>query len=94
MKTLEKGPGWSIEQFCTGKGNGDGGCKSKLLVEKSDIYLTSHTDFTGETDYYYTFRCHECGVETDIPEKDVPATIRRELLETKKSSYTRRREWR
>ena len=37
MKILEKGPGWSIEQFCTGKGNGNGGCNSKLLVEKGDI---------------------------------------------------------
>jgi len=94
MKVLEKGPGWSIEQYCTGKGNGNGGCNSKLLVEKGDIYLTSHTDLAGDTDYYYTFRCPVCGVETDISEKDVPALIRRELLETKRGSYTRRREWR
>ena len=91
MKVLEKGPGWSIKQFCTGKGNGNGGCNSKLLVEKDDIYLTFRTDYIGDTDYFYTFRCPVCGVETDIPEKDVPALIRRELLENKKVLYTRRR---
>ena len=61
MKVLEKGPGWSIEQICTGRGNGDGGCKSRLLVETQDVYLTSHTDLAGDTDYYYTFRCPVCG---------------------------------
>lgn len=39
MKVLEKGPGWSIEQICTGIGNGNGGCNSRLLVEKGDIYI-------------------------------------------------------
>lgn len=28
MKVLEKGQGWNIEQRCTGKGNGMGGCNS------------------------------------------------------------------
>ena len=37
MKILEKGPGWSIEQICTGRGNGGGGCTSRLAVEKEDI---------------------------------------------------------
>ena len=94
MKVLEKGKGWSIEQFCTGRGNGDGGCNSKLLVEKEDIYLTSRSDLLGDTDYYYTFRCPVCGIETDSPEKDVPIVIRRGLLENKKELYTRRRTWR
>ncbi len=91
MKILEKGPGWSIEQLCTGKGNGDGGCKSRLLVEKDDIYITSHTDMAGDTDYFYTFRCPVCNTETDIPDKDVPASIRRELLDNRRrGAYTRR----
>lgn len=94
MKVLEKGKGWSIEQFCTGRGNGDGGCNSKLLVEKEDIYLTSRSDLLGDTDYYYTFKCPVCGIETDIPEKDVPIVIRRGLLENKKELYARRRTWR
>lgn len=94
MKVLEKGPGWSIEQLCTGKGNGGGGCGSRLLVEKGDVYLTSHTDLAGETDYFYTFRCSECGVETDIQEKDLPISIRHEILNYKRYEYTRRRSWR
>lgn len=89
MKILEIGEGWSIKQICTGRGNGNGGCNSKLLVEKGDIYLTSHTDLSGETDYYYTFRCPVCGIETDIPEKDVPYSIRSELLNNRRKSYVR-----
>lgn len=94
MKVLEKGPGWSIEQLCTGKGNGNGGCKSRLLIEKGDIYLTSHTDMVGDTDYFCTFKCPVCGIETDIKESDVPSSIRRELLDNRRCSYTRSREYR
>ena len=94
MKILEKGPGWSIEKYCTGKGNGDGGCRSKLLIEQADIYLTSHTDMAGDTDYFYTFRCPVCNAETDIPEKDVPYSIRRNLLDNRRGIYTRSLEWR
>lgn len=93
MKLLEKGPGWSTIQYCTGKGNGNGGCMSKFLVEKEDIYLTSHTDLTGKTDYYYTFKCPICGVQTDIPENEIPLGFKKELLESKKGLY-RRLEWR
>ncbi len=93
MKLLEKGPGWSTIQHCTGKGNGNGGCMSKLLIEKEDIYLTTHTDLTGETDYYYTFICPECGIQTDIPESEIPIALKRELLQSKKGLY-RRLEWR
>lgn len=89
MKVLEIGEGWSIKQICTGRGNGNGGCNSKLLVEKNDIYLTSHTDLSGDTDYFYTFRCPVCKIETDIPEKDVPYSIRSELLNNKRKSYVR-----
>ena len=40
MKVLQEGNpnGWEIEQECTGKGNGDGGCKVRLLV--TDIHTT------------------------------------------------------
>lgn len=37
MRVLKEGPGWSIEQVCTGKGNGGGGCGAVLAVEKEDI---------------------------------------------------------
>ena len=85
MKVLEKGNpnGWEIEQYCTGKGNGDGGCGAKLLVAEADIYLTE-AHHMGETDYYYTFKCSECGCETDIPEDKIPLRIRNKLLDAKK----------
>ena len=89
MKVLEKGPGWSINQRCTGRGNGDGGCNSLLQVEIEDIYVTSHTDMIGDTDYFYTFRCPVCGKETDIPEKDVPLSIRKEKMENKRKVLRR-----
>lgn len=76
MKVLKEGPGWNIEQTCTGKGNGDGGCGAVLLVEKDDIYMTWHTYLAGDTDYYYTFTCPCCDVKTDIPEEELPLTVR------------------
>ena len=89
MKILEKGPGWSLKLRCTGKGNGDGGCESLLLVEENDIYVTSHTDMAGDTDYYYTICCPVCGKETDILEKDILYSIRRRKLEERKGIYQR-----
>ncbi len=87
MKVLEKGPGWGLKLRCTGKGNGDGGCGSLLQVEESDIYITTHTDMTGETDYYYTICCPVCGKETDIPEKDLPSIIMRKALDEYREIY-------
>lgn len=69
MKVLKKGrpqKGWAGTFTCTGEGNGGGGCRAKLLVEKADLYQTSRSDYTGDTDYYVTFCCPECGVETDV----------------------------
>ena len=80
MKVIEKGPGWSIKCKCTGAGNGNAGCESTLLVEEEDIYVTSHTDYAGDTDYYYTFRCPVCEAETDIPDNKLPARIRESAL--------------
>lgn len=90
MKILEKGPGWNIEQRCTGKGNGGGGCNSLLLVEEHDIYVTAHTDLSGVTDYYYTYCCPVCGKETDIPETDLPSSIKMQKLEYYKGTFNRR----
>lgn len=89
MKILEKGPGWSMKQRCTGKGNGDGGCESLLQVEEGDIYVTSRSYYDGDIDYYYTFRCPVCGKETDIPEKDLPSSIKKEAMENKKKVLRR-----
>lgn len=33
VEVLKKGSGWSLEETCTGKGNGNGGCGSLLKVE-------------------------------------------------------------
>lgn len=80
MKVIEQGrkqQGWASEHTCTGTGNGGGGCMTKLLVEEADVYLTAR-HCRDETDYFTTFRCCECGVETDIT--DVPGAIRQRLI--------------
>lgn len=78
MQVLEKGrpqKGWTKEFVCTGAGNGGGGCGAKLLVEQNDVYQTHHYDYGGGHDVYNTFRCPECGVQTDIG--NVPFTPRK-----------------
>lgn len=68
MKVIEKGrpqKGWTKECVCTGGGNGGGGCGAKLLVSKADLYQTTKC-CREETNYFVTFRCIECGVETDV----------------------------
>ena len=81
MRVLEKGNGWSMQVECTGKGNGNCGCGAKLLIEKNDIYLTHSYDYGGGHDIFYTFKCIQCGEETDIDEKLIPSGIRRRLLD-------------
>ncbi|MBE6146037.1 MAG: hypothetical protein E7171_05385 [Firmicutes bacterium] len=78
MKVLEKGPGWSMEVKCTGSGNGGGGCGAKLLIERGDVYLTHSYDYGGGHDVYYTIRCPECDVQTDIEYDKLPSFIRDE----------------
>jgi len=70
IKEGRKQTGWASEYKCTGAGNKNGGCGATLLVEKGDLYQTSRSDYAGDTDYYVTFACGACGVETDI--KDSP----------------------
>lgn len=75
MKIIEKGrpqKGWAKEYTCTGRGNGNGGCGAKLLVEIGDVFQTQ-SQCRDETDYYTTFRCPECKVLTDI--NDAPAHV-------------------
>jgi hypothetical protein len=77
MKVIEKGrpqKGWAKEFVCSGKGNKDGGCQAKLLVEFDDLFHTYHADMTGDRDMFLTFRCVDCGVLTDIPSKEWPET--------------------
>ena len=75
MKILEEGSGWSIEQRCTGRGKGDGGCNSLLLVEVDDICEHTSTDYLGDSSSYYTFCCPVCGVETVIDDKLIPYSV-------------------
>ena len=75
MRVIIKGrqqTGWAKECACTGSGNGEGGCGAALLVEEGDLYeTTSHA--RDETTRYVTFKCSECGVQTDV--KDVPRSV-------------------
>ena len=82
MKVLKKGrpqKGWSTEAVCTGAGNGSGGCGAKLLVEKEDLYQTRSHHY-DETDYYVTFKCPCCGVQTDLDWKKVPRSVKQGLV--------------
>ena len=77
MKVIKPGReqiGWAKEFTCTGKGNGDGGCGAVLLVEEDDMY---HYD--GSTDSYNTFKCCGCGVETDLPDSEVPTSVQQKM---------------
>lgn len=80
MKVLKPGKGWNLEVTCTGKGNGDGGCGAKLLINKEDIYQTRSYDLDGFSDRYFTICCVQCGIETDIDEKLIPLIIQRNAL--------------
>lgn len=75
MKVLEKGrpqQGWAKECICTGRGNGEGGCGAKLLVEKDDVFDCSWVDMYDDIVRAYVFRCPECEVLTTIPKDCVP----------------------
>ncbi len=69
MKVIKKGrpqKGWAEEFKCTGNGNGNGGCSAMLLVEEGDLYHTYSSHYDGSSETYTTFRCVECGVQTDV----------------------------
>mgnify|MGYP006865163994 CR=1 FL=1 len=75
MKVIKPGrqqTGWSKKYTCTGKGNGGGGCKAKLLVCEPDLYITFTSCFRESPDRHVTFTCIACGVETDIEEYPHP----------------------
>jgi hypothetical protein len=78
MKVLKKGrkqKGWAVTRGCTGNGNGNGGCGAQLLVEEGDVYITT-SNARDETTTYYTFRCPECGVQTDLEGLRLPAHVK------------------
>lgn len=79
MEVIERGEGWAIDVTCTGKGNGGGGCQSKLKVNKENLYITQSHHYDGSSESYITFRCPECQIETDVDTSKVPSAISRNL---------------
>lgn len=68
MKVIKAGRaqhGWAKEFTCTGRGNGDGGCRAVLLVEESDLFRTE-SYARNETDTFITFECVQCRSWTDL----------------------------
>ena len=69
-KLLEKGKANGHVIFgiyvCGGKGNGGHGCGAKLEVYLDDLFQTSRTDYSGDTEYYATFECPDCGTCNDV----------------------------
>lgn len=77
MRVLEPGrkqKGWAIEHFCTGDGNGKGGCGARLLIEQGDLFKTS-SNSRDEREDFATFKCEACGVRTDVKQEIVPAWL-------------------
>ena len=89
MKVLKQGAGWSLQQGCTGFGNGDGGCGASLLVEEGDLFETANTDYGGGRDTYVTFRCPQCGKLSDVDKSFVPSSIRQNLKPQKEHDHAR-----
>ena len=90
MKVIKKGrpqTGWAKELACTGAGNEDGGCGAILLVEIDDVYETSSTFCGRDRTTYNTFKCPECGVETDIDENIKVPTKPRERVAIDSNVY-------
>jgi len=94
METVKKGRkqgGWAEKFRCTGDGNDGGGCGAILLVSQADLYLTERTSQGDPTEYFHTFCCPECGVETDVDGVSVepygkrPSDKKRKAIATKKS---------
>lgn len=71
MKVLTPGraKSWSRTMKCTGNGNGGGGCGAKLLVEATDVFMTSRHSYGDQyPDNFHTFECVQCKVLTDFPD--------------------------
>ncbi len=76
MKVIKKSEklAWTKRVKCSGNGNGGGGCGALLEITLFDLYSTTSYDYTGGSEYYTTFTCCECGIETDI--EDPGLTLR------------------
>lgn len=78
MKILKKPKPWSAKVTCTGVGHGGGGCGAKLQLEVKDLYLSGPFADGGSRGDVVTFKCVECGIETDF-RRSVPTPIREKL---------------
>lgn len=70
METTNSGTGqtgYSWDVTCTGEGNGGGGCDAELRVSQGDLFTTENK-VRDETTRFVTFKCHDCGVLTDLGE--------------------------
>ena len=65
---------WSKKIQCTGYGNSGYGCKSLLLVEEEDIYVT--TCCRNDYNLCFTFKCPVCGNETDIKDENISSKVK------------------
>ena len=77
MKVLSPGrpqKEWAQKYTCTGAGNGNGGCKAKLLVEKSDLFHTYASYMGRDEQWFVTFECPQCKVLTDVEDTPFRAT--------------------
>ena len=79
MKVLEKWESWNVQERCTGKGNGYGGCNSLLKVEEQDLFITVSSCYDGSCDKYITFECPVCKKYTDLDASKVPYQISKNL---------------
>ena len=87
MKIIEEGNGWSIQERCTGKYLGDGGCNSLLLLSKEDLYFDREICDGHSTKYFFAFQCPLCGLWTNIEPDRVPYNIKKQLLFDENGSY-------
>lgn len=88
MKTVKEGRkqgGWAAEFECTGGGNEGGGCGAILLVSQTDLYQTGRNSQGDPTEYFLTFCCPECGVETDVERVSVEPFGKRPSDKTRKA---------
>ena len=79
MKVIKPGrppKEWSMRVLCSGNGNGGGGCNATLEIVENDIYVTRSEHYDGSIDFYFTIKCCECGVESDISEFSIPHKIK------------------
>lgn len=88
MQIIESSPVWKIEKTCIANKNNGRGCEAVLEIEAVDIYLSYQQGDKGNK-YFYTFRCPCCNKETIIPEREIPLSVRRAILNIEKMNGTK-----